>query len=92
VALIAGAPGMCTLHANPAREALTELCTLPLLAGENICCCVHSDQYEIARPSRVDNLQTTSSGTSPSSRSSCLARAVGFDREDLSTSTRLLMQ
>src|SRR5690606_37702866 len=26
----------CTLHANSAREALTKMCTLPLLAGENI--------------------------------------------------------
>lgn len=29
-------PGMCTLHANSAREALVKMCTLPLLAGENI--------------------------------------------------------
>lgn len=27
---------MCTIHANSAREALTKMCTLPLLAGENI--------------------------------------------------------
>jgi len=27
---------MCTLHANSAREAVTKLCTLPLLAGENV--------------------------------------------------------
>jgi len=27
---------MCTLHANSAREALTKMCTLPLLAGENV--------------------------------------------------------
>jgi pilus assembly protein CpaF len=27
---------MCTLHANSAREAITKVCTLPLLAGENI--------------------------------------------------------
>ena len=27
---------MATLHANSAREALVKLCTLPLLAGENI--------------------------------------------------------
>ena len=32
----AGLPGMCTLHANSAREAITKVCTLPLLAGENI--------------------------------------------------------
>ena len=36
LALNAGLPGMCTLHANSAREALTKACTLPLLAGENI--------------------------------------------------------
>ncbi|WP_062069410.1 hypothetical protein [Demequina sediminicola] len=27
---------MCTLHANSARDAVTKLCTLPLLAGENV--------------------------------------------------------
>ena len=36
LALNAGLPGMATLHANSAREALVKLCTLPLLAGENI--------------------------------------------------------
>ncbi|WP_098465156.1 CpaF family protein [Isoptericola jiangsuensis] len=36
VALNAGVPGMCTLHANSAREAVTKMCTLPLLAGENV--------------------------------------------------------
>lgn len=36
VALNAGVPGMCTLHANSAREAITKMCTLLLLAGENV--------------------------------------------------------
>ncbi len=36
VALNAGLPGICTIHANSAREALVKMCTLPLLAGENI--------------------------------------------------------
>ncbi len=36
IALNSGVPGMCTLHANSAREAITKMCTLPLLAGENI--------------------------------------------------------
>ncbi len=27
---------MCTLHANSAREAIVKMCTLPLLAGENV--------------------------------------------------------
>ena len=36
LALNAGLPGMASLHANSAREALMKMCTLPLLAGENI--------------------------------------------------------
>jgi pilus assembly protein CpaF len=36
IALNSGLPGMCTLHANSAREAITKMCTLPLLAGENV--------------------------------------------------------
>ncbi len=29
-------PGMCTLYADSAREAPTKVCTLQLLAGENV--------------------------------------------------------
>jgi len=36
IALNSGFPGMTSLHANSAREALAKLCTLPLLAGENV--------------------------------------------------------
>lgn len=36
LALNSGLPGMCTIHANSAREAVTKMCTLPLLAGENV--------------------------------------------------------
>jgi pilus assembly protein CpaF len=36
VALNAGVPGMCTIHANSARDAITKMCTLPLLAGDNV--------------------------------------------------------
>lgn len=36
LALNSGLPGMCTIHANSAREALTKMCTLPLLAGDNV--------------------------------------------------------
>jgi pilus assembly protein CpaF len=36
IALNSGLPGMCTLHANSAREAVVKLCTLPLLAGDNV--------------------------------------------------------
>ena len=36
IAMNSGMPAMATLHANSAREAVTKLCTLPLLAGQNI--------------------------------------------------------
>lgn len=36
IALNAGLPGMATVHANSAKQALLKLSTLPLLAGENI--------------------------------------------------------
>ena len=36
VALNSGIPGLCTIHANSARQGLQKLLTLPLLAGENI--------------------------------------------------------
>jgi pilus assembly protein CpaF len=36
IAMNSGLPAAATLHANSAREAVTKLCTLPLLAGSNI--------------------------------------------------------
>jgi pilus assembly protein CpaF len=36
IALNSGLPGMSSIHANNARDALVKLCTLPLLAGRNI--------------------------------------------------------
>ena len=36
IALNSGLPGMCSIHANHARDALAKLSTLPLLAGRNI--------------------------------------------------------
>ncbi len=36
IALNSGLPGMCSIHANSAHDAVTKLCTLPLLAGANI--------------------------------------------------------
>jgi len=36
IALNSGVPGMGSVHANSSREAITKMCTLPLLAGENI--------------------------------------------------------
>ncbi len=36
VALNSGLPGMTSIHANSAQEAIAKLTTLPLLAGENV--------------------------------------------------------
>lgn len=36
IALNSGMPGMCSVHANSAYEAVIKLCTLPLLAGPNV--------------------------------------------------------
>jgi pilus assembly protein CpaF len=36
LSLNAGIPGISTIHANSAREALQKLCLLPLLSGENV--------------------------------------------------------
>lgn len=36
IAMNSGIPGLCTIHANSASDALQKLCTLPLLAGANI--------------------------------------------------------
>lgn len=36
VAMNAGLAGMCSVHANSAHDALSKICTLPLLAGANI--------------------------------------------------------
>jgi pilus assembly protein CpaF len=36
LALNSGKPGMATIHANSAREAVDKLCDLPLLAAQNI--------------------------------------------------------
>jgi pilus assembly protein CpaF len=36
IAINSGLPGMATVHANSARDAVTKLCVLPLLAGENV--------------------------------------------------------
>ena len=36
IAMNSGLASMCTIHANSAREAVIKICTLPLLAGENV--------------------------------------------------------
>ncbi|MGA9747125.1 MAG: ATPase, T2SS/T4P/T4SS family, partial [Nocardioides sp.] len=56
LALNAGLPGMASLHANSAREALVKLCTLPLLAGASMAKGVHSS-YAQGRDGTRDRLR-----------------------------------
>ena len=67
IALNSGVPGMCTIHANSAREAVTKMCTLPLLAGENV--------GEPVRRADRRRGRSTSSSTSPSSATGCAGSA-----------------
>ncbi|UMG91591.1 ATPase, T2SS/T4P/T4SS family [Nocardioides sp. TF02-7] len=51
LALNSGLPGLCTIHANSAREALTKACTLPLLAGgEHLGAVRRADRRRRRRP------------------------------------------
>ena len=59
LALNAGLPGMASLHANSAREALVKMCTLPLLAGENI------SAASWCRPSRRRSTSSSTSASTP---------------------------
>lgn len=36
VAMNSGMPAMCSVHANSARQAISKLCLLPMLAGSNV--------------------------------------------------------
>lgn len=36
VAMNAGMPSMCSIHANSAKQAISKLCLLPMLAGNNV--------------------------------------------------------
>lgn len=49
IALNSGVPGMASIHANSAREAIRKLSTLPLLAGENI-------SYEFVIPTVANSI------------------------------------
>ena len=54
IALNSGLPGMCSVHANSAREAVVKLCTLPLLAGENVTDAFVVPTWPPHRPGRAD--------------------------------------
>lgn len=84
LALNSGLPGMGTLHANSARDAITKLQTLPLLAGENI-------SHKFIAPtvaSAVDLVIQVSLGIEGSRRITEIARVTGRfenDRAEIET-------
>ena len=52
---LAGCPGCARIHANSAREAVVKMCTLPLLAGENVGARLRrADGRRLRRPRRPD--------------------------------------
>ncbi len=78
IALNSGLPGMCTIHANRAREAVTKMCTLPLLAGENVGHALRrADRRGLHRPRRAhrDRARRPARGHARSSR--CPGRVEG---------------
>jgi pilus assembly protein CpaF len=78
LALNSGLPGMGTLHANSARDAITKLQTLPLLAGENI-------SHKFIAPtvaSAIDLVVQVSLGTDGARRVIEVARVTGRFEND----------
>lgn len=78
LALNSGLPGMGTLHANSARDAISKLQTLPLLAGENI-------SHKFIAPtvaSAIDLVVQVSLGTDGTRRIVEVARVTGRCEND----------
>jgi pilus assembly protein CpaF len=78
LALNSGLPGMGTLHANSARDAITKLQTLPLLAGENI-------SHKFIAPtvaSAIDLVVQVSIGTDGTRRIMEIVRVTGRFEND----------
>ena len=79
---------MCSVHANSAREAVVKLCTLPLLAGENV-----TDVSSWCRPWRPASTwwcrsasnRTAPGGSGRSSRCQAGSRAAVVETEDIFT-------
>ena len=81
IALNSGVPGMCSVHANSAREAVTKMCTLPLLAGENV-------GHAFVVPTVASSVDLViHAETDPSAGAAC-ARSWGCRAESSPTSSR----
>ena len=75
LALNAGLPGMCTIHANSAREALVKMCTLPLLAGrEHLGPVRRADGRRVRRPGRPPRHRRAAAYAASTRSSACPGR------------------
>jgi pilus assembly protein CpaF len=75
IALNSGLPGLCTIHANSALDALLKIATLPLLAGNNI----SSDFIEPTVSSCIDLVVHCSLNAEGARSISEIRRLTGFD-------------
>ena len=70
IALNSGLPGMCTIHANSAREAITKMCTLPCWPGRTSAAGLSS------RPSPVPSTSLCTRRSSTTACAECEIAAV----------------
>lgn len=75
IALNSGLPGLCTIHANSALDALLKLSTLPLLAGNNI----SSDFINPTVATCIDFVVHCSLDADGNRRISEVRRVIGFE-------------
>jgi pilus assembly protein CpaF len=75
IALNSGLPGLCTIHANSSLDALMKICTLPLLAGNNI----SMDFIKPTVSTCIDYVVHCSLTASGSRKVSEIRRVNGFD-------------
>lgn len=75
IALNSGLPGLCTIHANSAKDALAKISTLPLLAGQNI----SSDFVNPTVASCIDLVVHCELGSDGRRRIAEIRKVTGFD-------------
>ena len=74
IALNSGLPGLCTIHANSADDAVRKLATLPLLAGSNI-----SQEFVTPTVASCIDYVVHCAQVSPGVRRVVEIKSVGFD-------------
>ena len=77
IALNSGLPGLCTIHANTAEDAIRKLAILPLLAGSNI-----SQEFVTPTVASCIDYVVHCAQVSPGVRKVVEIRSVGFDESN----------